>query len=383
MGRKMPKNKETLRRVPLWAKKCPAIRKGSAGSMGASKHILVTGNGFDLYHGLKTNYMDFVKCVEEAFAQPKEQRTPFQAELTQLCNVNGFFRHFHFTLADDPDWTNFEREMDNMLSALIHFQDVVLENEKDPEYDLISYNIISVVFTYNDLQIYKHFARIFEQIYDDPSGGMFKLRQQFITPEKKLNKKALIAEVRRELETFTQALDLYLSTCVMGKISTGVSPQIREIAPDYVINFNYTDTARIYGVPEDHIFYANGRAGSEPLNLVLGSPDESEEHMEWAYLRNYFQRLMRFIGVPEKSMLYPVDAAGGAVPVETHWFGYSFPATDAGLIRDLARASEKMVIYYADMEDYAYKMIRLLEVFGKETVEDQIYCGKMVFEAVR
>ena len=136
-------------------------------------------------------------------------------------------------------------------------------------------------------------------------------------------------------------------------------------------------------MPEDHIFYANGRAGSEPLNLVLGSPDESEEHMEWAYLRNYFQRLMRFIGVPEKSMLYPVDAAGGAVPVETHWFGYSFPATDAGLIRDLARASEKMVIYYADMEDYAYKMIRLLEVFGKETVEDQIYCGKMVFEAVR
>ena len=50
-----------------------------------------------------------------------------------------------------------------------------------------------------------------------PSGGMFKLRQQFITPEKKLNKKALIAEVRRELETFTQALDLYLSTCVHGK----------------------------------------------------------------------------------------------------------------------------------------------------------------------
>ena len=41
------------------------------------------------------------------------------------------------------------------------------------------------------------------------------------------------------------------------------------------------------------------------------------------------------------------------------------------------------MIYYADMEDYAYKMIRLLEVFGKETVEDQIYCGKMVFEAVR
>ena len=367
MGRKLPSNKE---------RKCWL--------MAASRNILVTGNGFDLYHGLKTNYMDFVKCVEDAFGQPKDQRTSFQVELTQLCNVNGFFRHFHFTLSDDLSWTNFEREMDNMISALIHFQDVVMENARDPEYDLVSYNIIGGLFTYNDLLIYKHFARIFEQIYDDPSGGLFKLRQQYITPEKRLNKQALIQEVRRELESFTRALDLYLTTCVMGKELPEASSQIAEIQPDYVINFNYTDTAAgVYGIPEENIFYAKGKAGSEPVNIVLGSPDESEEHMEWVCLRNYFQKLMKFIGVPEKEKLYPADENGNSIPVVTHWFGYSFPAGDAPMIRDLAQASEKIVIYYMDMEDYAYKMIRLLKLFGKEYVEEQIHDGKILFEAVR
>ena len=365
MGRNMPSNKE---------RKCLLM---------AAMKILVTGNGFDLCHGLKTGYMDFVKCVEEAFAQPKEQRTPFQTELTQLCNVNGFFRHFHFILTDDHSWTNFEREMENILSALIHFQENVLENAKDPEFDLVSYNIIGGLYTYNDLQIYKHFARIFEQIYDDPSGGLFKLRQQYITPEKRLNKKAVILEIRRELESFTRALDLYLSHCV-----TGTHPQVRlaqmqAVAPDYVINFNYTDTVKVYGVPEDHIYYVNGKAGSEPMNLVLGAPGESEERMEWVYIRKYFQRLMKFIGVPEKSMLHPTDASGHPIPVETHWFGYSFPFSDSQLIRELFEASEKQVIYYINMEDYAYKMIRILELFGKKTVEEQIYCGKIVFEAVK
>lgn len=351
--------------------------------MEVSENILVTGNGFDLYHGLKTGYMDFVKCVEDAFGQPKEQRTPFQVQLTQLCNVNGFFRHFHFTLVDDPSWTNFEQEMDNILAALIHFQDTVLENAKDPEYDLVSYNIIGGLFTYNDLQIYKHFARIFEQIYDDPSGGLFKLRQQYITPEKRLNKKALILEVRRELESFTRALDLYLTTCVMGRTLEKKSEQIAAIQPDYVINFNYTDTAVAYVISGERIFYAKGNAGSEPVNLVLGAPDESEDHMEWVYLRNYFQKLMKFIGMPEKSVLYPVDEAGNTVPVVTHWFGYSFPAGDSQMIRDLTRASDKMVIYYTNMEDYAFKMIRLLELFGKEEIEDQICCGKIIFEMIK
>ena len=349
--------------------------------MESLQNILVTGNGFDLYHGLKTGYMDFIKCVEDAFGATKETRTPFQVELTQLCNRNGFFRHFHFGLSEDPSWTYFENEMENMIAALTRFQDVVLENQKDPEYDLVSYNIIGGLYSYNDLQIYKHFVRIFEQIYDDPSGGMFKLRQQFITPEKILNQKELIQEVRRELESFTRALELYLNTCVTGQTLIRKSRQIEAIQPDYVINFNYTHTPCAYGISPDNIFYAKGKAGSEPSDLVLGTPDETEEHMDWVYVKNYFQKLMKWIGLPRKEKLYPVKD-GKPVPVVTHFFGYSFPTGDQELIRELMQISSQIVIYYTDMEDYAFKMIQLLKVFGKKGVEEQIHSGSIVFTAV-
>ncbi|MCD8148524.1 MAG: bacteriophage abortive infection AbiH family protein [Clostridiales bacterium] len=381
--------------------------------MESNHNILVTGNGFDLYHGRKTGYMDFVRCVEDAFAQSKDRRDPVQTRLTELCNVNGFFRHFHFTMSENLSWTWFEGEMDNIVTALAHFQAVMAENQKNPEYDPASYNIIGGLFSYNDLQIFKHFARIFEQVYDDPSGGLFKLRQQFITPEKRLDAAALVAEARRELDSFTAALDLYLTDCLGEPVGVG-EPDIcetadaaagkkqnselggkrerntakdvfgvwgsDEIRPDYVINFNFTDTAERCGVPEERVFYAKGKAGSEPVNLVLGSPDLAEEPADWIYLRNYFQKLMKFIGQPDRAQLYPIDESGSPVPVTLHYFGYSFPAGDAELLRELDTAAAKTVIYCVDGEDYAYKLIRLIRLFGKDAVMEKIYDGRYSFK---
>ncbi|MCD8365863.1 MAG: bacteriophage abortive infection AbiH family protein [Clostridiales bacterium] len=355
--------------------------------MDNSHNILVVGNGFDLYHGRKTSYMDFVRFVEEAFAQSKDRRDAVQTRMTELCNVNGFFRHFHFAMSENLSWTWFEGEMDNIVTALAHFQAVMLENQKDPEYDPAAYNIISGLFSYNDMQIFKHFARVFEQIYDDPSGGLFKLRQQFITPEKRLNPTALVAEVRRELERFTEALDLYL-TAVAGEAgeskaaAASCSRQIAEIQPDYVINFNYTDTVKMYGIPDEHIFYAKGKAGKEPSRLVLGSPDGFEEPADWICLKTYFLKLMHMVGLPDREQLYPVDEEGNAVPVKIHYFGYSFPDADADLICELDAIAAKTVIYCTDREDYAYKVIRLIKLFGKDAVTEKLYDGAYCFEMI-
>ncbi|MCD8230657.1 MAG: bacteriophage abortive infection AbiH family protein [Clostridiales bacterium] len=352
------------------------------------RNILVVGNGFDLYHGLKTGYRDFIRCVEEAFARSREERTDVQTRLTELCNRNGFFRHFHFSMSDDESWSYFESEMDNIVRALSHFQSVMEENQKNPEHDPAAYNIIGGLFSYNDLLIFKDFTRIFEQIYDDPSGGLFKLRQQFITAEKRLDARAMVREVRKELESFTEAVDLYLSSCVGNRSDREESDvsvrslQIEEVHPDYVINFNFTNTPVIYGIPEERIFYAKGKAGNEPLNLVLGSPDLSEEPEDWIYLKNYFQKLMKFIGLPDREQLYSENEEGKAVPVTLHYFGYSFPEGDAELICELNEAAEKTVVYYTDQEDYAFKIIRLIRLFGKDAVTEKIYGGTLVFRKI-
>lgn len=345
-----------------------------------SQNILVIGNGFDLFHGKKSGYRDFVECVEAAFAKDRDARSPFERRLTELCNVNGFFRHFHFTQSDDPTWSYFEDEMKNIFGALMNFQEVVLKNQRDPEYDLTNYKIISAQYIYNDLQIFQHFARIFEQVYDDPSGGLLKIRPQFITSSKLLNKRAVITEVRRELDSFTAALDLYMKTCVCGADSVIKAAWIEAIAPTYVINMNYTDTVKAYGVPDEKIYYAKGRAGNDPVNLVLGSPEKAELDPDWAYVKNDFQILTKFIGLPKEKGIYPVDEEEGVIPIVLHFIGYSFPEGDERLLDLLFTGKKTAVVYYVDGEDYARKLLQLARLLGKEEMMKLFYRGKVIFE---
>ncbi len=381
------------------------------------KNILVIGNGFDLACGKKTAYTDFVARVEAAFNKEKDARDEVDARLTELCNVNGFFRHFHFLEEREQTWSFFEREMGRIVEALARFCDVVEKEQRDPEFDLTAYNMIFGLYSYEELQIYQHFARIFELIFDDPSGGMLKLRQSFFTPERKLNKKRLVEEVRRELDDFTAALDFYLTACVEGAAGAEAAPedftqagdaqtggaqegadiaQPLTPAPDYVINFTYTDTIVRCGVPEEHIFYAKGRAGSEPVNLVLGcpgrppkpggkeksSPPEGAKRpplpigkADWLPLEDDFQKLMKFIGWPDRAQLHPADAQDVTVAC----FGYSFPEWDAELLRELWDAAAQMIVYYTDREDYAQKLIRLFALFGKKEVTEAVSGERLVF----
>ncbi len=350
--------------------------------MASSEEILVIGNGFDLCHGKKTGYRDFITRVEVAFGKQPDRRTDFDVMLTQLCDVNGFFRHFHFMVPEDLSWTFFENEIGGIVGTLAHFQDVIEQNQRDPEFDLISYNLIAGLFTYRDLQIFKHFARIFEQVIDDPTGGMFKLRQPFITQDKTLNRKALIDEVRRELDDFTSALDLYMTYCVEEESSIVRLPGFGDIRPDYVINFNYTDTVKLYDVPEERIYYAKGKAGSNPADLVLGSPGGADVPAEWMCFTNDFQKLLKFIGLPDRERMHPTDKGGKPVPVTVRYFGYSFPAGDADLLAELWNTAALSVIYYTDREDYAHIMLGLFGLFGKKAVTDAVYQGRLAFEIV-
>ncbi len=335
------------------------------------KEILLVGNGFDAAMGLKTGYKDFVAFVEAAFAAPREQRTPLQVRLTELCNVNGFFRHFHFSLANDESWRFFEEEMDGIIAALLRFQDVILENQKDPDYDPATYNIIGTTFAYGDMLEFKYFARIFEQVYDDPAGGLFKLRQQFVNPKKRLDQPALLAEVRRELDAFTAALDLYITEAVAEDAQ--VPAFLQTLTPTYVINMNYTPTPRALGLSPEQIFYAKGKAGEEPSGIVLGSPAEPKNAPDWLYVNTGFQSLMKQVGLPKKEEVFAPE--GMALTV----FGYSFPESDEALLSQLFKAAKEVRVCYRDREEYARLLLQLMKLFGREEITAKLYEKTLVF----
>ena len=53
--------------------------------------ILVIGNGFDLAHGLKTSYKDFLEaCHKMSLQEPIEGKTDYK----KLCDCNLWMKHF-------------------------------------------------------------------------------------------------------------------------------------------------------------------------------------------------------------------------------------------------------------------------------------------------
>lgn len=351
--------------------------------MKETNNILVTGNGFDLYHGLKTNYTDFITAISDLLSKPKEECSESESRVIELCRNNGFFRYFKNISVPDTSWVGFETELEQIIDVFINYFAVMEENKKDARFDIGHYSIFCESFSFYELTVFKQFFNIFEQIYDDMSGGLFKLRRTYITEGSLLDEKGIIARVKQELDDFTEALNFYLSTYADCRHSTRYCDIIKSIKPDYVINFNYTNTCQLYDIPAENIFYAKGRSGSKPLNMVLGIPDDTEDHLDFICFKNYFQSIIKFTGAPDRKKLNPPkDDTDALTSTVTHVFGYSLCPSDESIIRMLDSASDQVIIYYADQDDYAKKVINLIKIFGKNEALEKIQTGKYIFQEI-
>lgn len=74
-------------------------------------NILVTGNGFDLYHDLNTRYYDFVKFVEKCQNEMPE-------EIQKICRGNTFLKYFVALCKADNNWIDCEAEIRNVVLVL-------------------------------------------------------------------------------------------------------------------------------------------------------------------------------------------------------------------------------------------------------------------------
>ena len=344
------------------------------------KHILVTGNGFDLFHGLPATCKDFIQTGAACLNIAPAERNNEQKQIAALYQTNGFFKYFAVNPPSENTWSTFEEELEKVIRVFIAFLDTMKKEQEEPYFDAVRYSISCESFSFYELTVFKQFFNIFEQIYDDMSGGLFKLRETCITPGRQLDTKKLLHILHQELKDFTTALSLYLTQEANSEKISVRSPQLKALHPDYVINFNYTDTATVYDLDPAQIFYAKGRAALGAEHMVLGIPDESEEHLDFIAFKNYFQSIIKFIGIPDRQQLHPTDEDGQPIPVITHVFGYSLPPSDESLVKSLTEASRQMIIYYTDLTDYAAKVVNLIKIFGKHTALEKIQTQEIYFQ---
>lgn len=338
------------------------------------RHILVIGNGFDLYHGFRTTYKDFTDTVTAAQQIPAADRTEAEKALAALGYTNGFVRYFQAFRAAEGTWKEFEEQLEAILQVFLDFMAKIRELKKDADFDILRFSLLMQDFTYFELKMFQRFFKIFEQIYDDSTGGLFHIRPEFITQNKQLDEKKIIQELRTELDEFTSALGCHLTEETKTACSIRF-PKFEEIQPDYVVNFNFTDTYKLYDIPEDCVFYVKGRASGEHPNMVLGVPDESEDHLEFIYFKNYFQSIMKFTGTLDMANIKPsTDETTVA-----HIFGHSLSQGDAGILKTIFSTADQTVIYYTDQDDYAMKVIQLIRMLGKDAVMQGMQTREFVF----
>lgn len=203
--------------------------------------ILVIGNGFDLAHGLKTTYKDFLLAC---------QNDKLPDEFKEFCQTNVWLKHFLTRNVNSNEefgetWIDLEEEI---FKVIEHINKVIFWNIDKQYYNCKSLNIFKRGF-------YFDFFNIMNNLQDDRYHQDFG-KQGYIIPNQNLedckiyfrNLKGFTNFLYDQLREFTNVFSNYLNNDVLSLLPTN-SPYSLSLSNNnhlYVLSFNYTDTCEDY-----------------------------------------------------------------------------------------------------------------------------------------
>ena len=337
-------------------------------------NILVIGNGYDLAHGLKTKYDDFIEYVKNK-KYDEHSVNIYADEIKRIVEVsgNGFIKYFEKYTDTVTGWVDAEKLIKNVIDQ---FQDF-FTNYKNYISDKGGFQTQKADAAYSIFRLFGLTKQINSttQLYEcftlDDYDKIYGL-----------NKKAIAKKMKSELDDLIKALENYLILEVgMKQIDESKKiEQIAKINPDYVISFNYTDTYKIYGIDSEDVFHVHGSLDKN--NMVLGFNDDDEKNLDFIYFKKYFQRIQKLTGYIDNDRFSYKDEKGITYGNATtvHFYGHSMDNTDGDIIRKLKKLSDGFVIYKYNQEDFEQKVINLIDVFGKEEATKLIQNGFIKFE---
>lgn len=226
-------------------------------------NILVIGNGFDLYHGLATRYIDFVDA------------TSSKSDLME----NPFIKTFQMMADANDGWIDCEETIYHIVKL---FDNILNEKGAANKGRFLTKGLSN-----ENMEIIKIFERYFVKT-DTMLSGM-QIAREFKNTFGEFDKKKFFDSIKSELDYTINALWRYLKFDLDSANRDMESMQIKSINPSYVINFNYTDTiSKVYDIDENDIFYIHGDLKQESKNMVFGLSDDSEENLDFVYFKKYF-----------------------------------------------------------------------------------------------
>ncbi len=377
-------------------------------------NYLILGNGFDLAHGYKTRYQDFLYWVKQEvnlynsldtaarmgikllfnadsdllFTNDSVGKTypNIQQEIWECINCNFWLEYFIYSLDKMKDgWTGFENE----ISLVIQRFDSVMRQNMGQRYinpiSSTALNCMSEFLRANSTHIRNSV---------DPT--------KYIIAEV-TTYKDMIDRFSKDLSSLIRLFEIYLLYFSKRNATKTPFPGLFNIAIDRVVSFNYTDTySKLYN-DKCEVNYIHGVADRKHPpksdNMVLGideylNDDRASSELEFIAFKKYYQRIRK---MADPQYLGWIDEISSDVENLHHSLhadvlervhkdecdndryrelitmnrvfiiGHSLDKTDADVLKGFIKKDNvRTTIYYYNDEDYAQKVANLIQVLGKD-----------------
>ena len=333
-------------------------------------NVLVIGNGYDIAHGLKTKYEDFIEFIkvmkkDSSFINDEAE----QIFISKCITSNGFLKYFLNYANEVPNWVDLEKMLNEVTG---YFESFFFEyNDYIDWTGGISWDLSKYDMSMEKTRII-YCITMFELFDKDHTVGNYiskHLDKKYFTCEFGLNKREILKLLKNQLEEIIILFRIYLLNHMKNNQFTNKIAQIENINPSYVISFNYTDTYKIYGIKSDDVFHVHGSLDKK--NMVLGYDDDESDKLDFVYFKKYFQRIQKMTGYIDEDRIR-FNNEGMCEYSVVHFYGHSMDKTDGDIIKLLHSLASGLVIYYYDQEDYEQKVINLIDIFGKERATEMI-----------
>lgn len=260
--------------------------------------LYLIGNGFDLAHGLKTSYNDFLLWYLNEFFKKSWRKENFKDELLKL-NRNG--NHF-----DIP--TDF-RSIYAIFQALEDFNyEIIPENE-------FFNKIIKNYRDFNWVDIEYEYFRTLIDLYKTIELNP-QTEKSAVRAVKALND--CFEKIKLKLIDYLKSIEISPekhSQVIENILSEGTGPRANDKGDKLYVYFNYTSTLDLYSakfLPKNHTLYIHGKLSEEENPIIFGYGDEMHPYYEkienlnsndflkniksFNYFKtNNYQRIMRFL----------------------------------------------------------------------------------------
>ncbi len=318
--------------------------------------IIILGNGFDLAHGLKTSYGDFIEFI---ISESLKGNQKIKEEIVDLGYLN----------SEDANYYVIKREFNRLnhasqkpIGGKIHFTNNFFRS------------LLSKYFTANWVDIEDFYFKFMGN-----ANSIEKLNEEF-----ELVKTHLEDYLSKQQITETYNSRFY---------NEGFVNIFEENNPDSILflNFNYTSTINLYwnslfSIQEKSVVYIHGQLKSEENPIVFGYGDDSDTKYT-SYLRNTNNSFLRNLKRQQYNLAPSyqnlkdyLNRFRNTLPIhqdeiEIYCIGHSLGLSDRTLLNEVFE--QKLVkriklFYYKDREGYRELNNNISRIVSKNTLNNKV-----------